>query len=65
MGWFFGSNANKDEESSHPVQNDVVPQNNYEVQTHYSSYSSSRTCQSDPEDNEYLICKEKVYQNGK
>lgn len=31
MGWFFGSNANKDEDNSHAAQNDVAPQNNYQV----------------------------------
>lgn len=31
-----------------------------EVHSTFNTYSSSRSCHSDPEDPEYMICKEKV-----
>jgi hypothetical protein len=55
MGWFWNSDSDKNENKTENSENNIVP--NQESHTTFHSYSSSRSCFSDPENSEYLICK--------
>ena len=54
MGWFFNKNDNDSQQNNHqgPINNS---DSSYSYQK--SFYSKKRTCQNDPEDDEYMICK--------
>ena len=56
MGWFFNSDNKKNEEFSAPQINQQPRNNNIETFENYRSYSSSKTCRSDPEDDKYMLC---------
>lgn len=62
MGWFF-SEDNSDKDANKNVANQ--PNQNFEITENIQSYSSSRTCYTDPEDEKFMICKEKRISNGK
>ena len=57
MGWNWFSKDNKDQNEPEN-NNQVEPQ--YETQSYFQSYSRSRVCKPDPDDENFLICKEKV-----
>jgi len=53
MVWPF--NKRNDE---HSQNYDNPGENQYETKSFYRSYSTSKSCKQDPEDSNYMICKE-------
>lgn len=66
MVWFFGKN--KDKNAQNNYHNDEATQSNEQPFFNWktsSSYSSKkRTCQNDPNDNQYMICKTVIKDNN-
>jgi hypothetical protein len=61
MGWEWPFGKKKDqptETSSEQFNETGEPQ--FQSQSYVRSYSSSKTCRKDPENDEYMICKEKI-----
>lgn len=59
MGWEwpFGKKKNQAAETS-SEQDGGEPQ--WQSQSYVRSYSSSKTCRKDPENDEFMICKERI-----
>ena len=54
MGWFFNKNKH-DSHQTNQSDSENDSQSNYSFKK--SFYSKKRTCQNDPEDDQYMICK--------
>lgn len=62
MGWKWWTKTSDEHSASEPqYQGESQGQPAYETKTYFRSYSSSRSCKPDPEDQNYLICKETTH----
>lgn len=57
MGWNWFGKGNKDDNEA---QSHTQVQPEYQTQSYFQSFSRSRVCRPDPEDDNFLLCKEKV-----
>ena len=62
MVWKWPFSRDKDDSNQ---SNDNQGQNEYETKSYFRSYSSSKTCKKDPEDNNYMICKQIINDGNK